>query len=224
MFEIYNNYIIPPIAAGVATIPTYFPLETKTALQLGLKPRPFCFGKSLFEGLKAAPTMGSVIGAQLSAQKLLENQLNETPTIQDIALSSIVVGGASTPFWAILNGQTMGWSSKKSLKELTFKQTNAIIIREAIFLFSLKVSTPLNKTLKDRFGESKLVEYGTIFSTMAIGSFLSHPADTLLTLSQAGKPIEVKKLMKGSGITAIALGVFGVLNHFFEENLQMKTQ
>ncbi len=219
MFEAYNQYIAPTIAAGLATIPTYFPLETKTALQLGRVPARFSLKRSVIEGIKAAPTMGGLIGAQIITQGSLEKTLNEVPKVQDIAISSIVVGGASIPFCAILNGQTMGWCPKKSLKKLTHQQACAIVIREAIFLFSLKISTPLNQSIKEFAGPSKEIEYATIFSTMAIGSVLSHPADSFFTQSQAGEAIRVKHLMKGSLRTAAALGVFGILNQFFYQKI-----
>lgn len=168
--------------------------------------------------------MGLAIYVQLLAEKSLEGHLSHEISPKNIGISSVVVGGISAPFWAIFNGQTLGWSVERSLREFSSRQGVAIIVREAIFLASLRLSTPLNDTLKVSLGDSQTLFLSSCFISAMAGSFLSHPADTVFTLSQKKHKIRASQLMKGSQITALAIGVFAVLNEAVLSLLQLPKQ
>jgi hypothetical protein len=214
-------YFVPPVAASAAIVPVFYGFVAKSALQLGEKSIPrMSIVESLTKGIKAAPTIGVIIGTQMIVQMLVENALLRANKKTDqklplsfsaMLVSSMIVGAISAPALAVFNGQTMGQTVMKSLKSLSVKQTGAILVRETSFLFSLRVSEPLSNAMKQHFGENKCVELGSAFVSGAIGSLIGHPADTALTLWQKGMKIEKPcHVMRGAPAKALAIGGFSV--------------
>ncbi len=221
-------YVIPPVAAATAIVPVFYGFIAKSAQQLG-KPAPRMAPiEALKQGVKAAPTVGVIVGTQMVVQTIVENQLfgmnkRKAPSFLSMLASSIIVGIISAPALAVFNGQTMGRSIKASLQSLSGKQTMAIVTRETSFLFSLRISAPVSEAMKQSCGDSYVVDYGSTFMTGAIGSLIGHPADTALTLWQKNKRVMWKKhwnqkrklacalrLLRGVPAKALAVGGFAM--------------
>lgn len=222
-------YVVPPVAASAAIIPVFYGFIAKSAQQTG-NPIPKMLVMSVFkEGFKAAPTIGVIVGTQMIAQNAVEKALKKNKTGQEkesfmtMLASSIIVGGVSAPTLAVFNGQTMGRSIQASLKELSPKQTMAIVTRETSFLFSLRISDPVGNAMKKVGGDNKAVEYFSAFVSGAIGSIVGHPADTALTRWQKGMKIEnFRQLMAGAPMKAVAVGGFAMIYKLVKEILQKK--
>ncbi|MBS3904359.1 MAG: hypothetical protein KGZ39_03430 [Simkania sp.] len=221
-------YLIPPAAASAAIVPVFYGFIAKSALQVGAPIPKMPIIEVLKGGFKAAPTIGAIVGTQIAVQKAVEKVLakgshgdQETASSARILASSMIVGGASAPALAVFNGQTMGRSIVESLKKLTAKQAGAIVVRETSFLFSLRISDPLGRAMKQVGGDNKAVEYGAAFTSGAIGSVIGHPADTALTLWQRNIQIDsFRSLMRGSPVKAVAVGGFAVCYKFIKEKLE----
>ncbi|ADI37923.1 putative membrane protein [Waddlia chondrophila 2032/99] len=225
-FAPYLPYIIPPVSAGASIIPVFRGFIIKSAQQLG-KPAPrMTVFRGLWEGLRASPTIGAVIGAQLVIQEIAEKKLftppieGQQPSLLSMLVSSAFVGTLSAPGLAVFNGQSMGKSLMQSLKGLSLLQTAAIVARETCFLLSIRISDPVSNHMKNKFGDHPSVIYGSTFFSAAFGSLISHPADTALTCWQKG--IQVNNLshaMKGGPVKALAVGSFAVAYKITKEAL-----
>lgn len=214
-------YVTPLFAASAAIVPVFYGFVVKSARQLGNPIPRMSLLESLKGGLKAAPTIGAVVGTQMVVQMLVEkailkmnrtgNDQKKTVDFTTMLLGSMVVGIVSAPALAVFNGQTMKQTPQASLKSLSVKQTGAILLRETSFLFSLRVSDPLSNAMNRHLGEGKAVEFGSAFVSGAIGSVIGHPADTALTLWQRKIKIEkLRHLMRGAPAKALAVGGFSV--------------
>lgn len=217
-----TNVFIPIVAAGTSIIPVYIGFARKSNKQLGETPvrlNPETYFQFLKKGMRAAPTIGAIVGTQIAAQKAMEmgsahlfqEEQISSPKFSQMLASSAMVGFISAPCLAIFNGQTMNQTYKESLRGLCRYQIGAIVARESSFLLSIRVSDPLGAVMKTRLGDSKPVEYGSAFVSGVIGSIIGHPADTALTLWQKGKKIDgLRSLMKGVPDKAIAVGLFSM--------------
>ncbi len=226
-----SPYIVPPIAASAAVIPVFYGFIAKSAQQAG-NPIPKMGVVSVFkEGCKAAPTVGAIVGTQMVVQNIVEKALKkrsnednpEATNFATMLMSAVFVGAVSAPALAVFNGQTMGKTMKESIRSLSFKQTCAIVTRETSFLFALRVSDPIAKEMKRICGDNQVVEYGSAFTSGAIGSVIGHPADTALTLWQKGMGVKnISQLMKGAPIKAMTVGGFSVCYKVAKEMLEPK--
>lgn len=220
----YAPYVIPPVAAGASIIPLFSGFMVKSAQQQ-YKPMPrVSFIEGLAAGFRAAPTIGSIIGAQLIIQDLVEKRMftppqqGELPTLSSMVRSSAIVGALSAPGLAIFNGQSMGKSAIQSLRGLSLLQIAAIVSRETTFLLSMRISDPASDYMKERFGDSPAVVYGSAFASGAFGSFISQPADTALTCWQNGMRVtNLSHAMRGGPVKALTVGTFAVLYKFTKE-------
>lgn len=177
----------PIFAAAGAIVPPYYFFVRKSWEQQG-KPVPsMTMREVVMGGVKAAPTIGTIVGTQMIVQALVEKALakarkngdDQPPGFGTMLGSSAFVGGVSAPFLAIFNGQTMGLSPMQSLSALSPRQVAAIVTRETSFLFSLRISDPLSEQMKQIAGDNKAVEYGSAALSGGIGSVIGHPADTV---------------------------------------------
>lgn len=225
-FAAYLPYVIPPVAAGASIIPVFRGFIAKSAQQLGEPVPRFSILRGLWEGVKAAPTIGMVVGTQLIIQDIAEKKLfkppaeDEQPSLAMMVASSIFVGTLSAPGLAIFNGQSMGRSFKQSLKDLSWKQTAAIVARETSFLLSIRISDPVSEYMKEKFGDKAVVIYGSTFLSAAFGSLIGHPADTALTCWQKGiKLNSFSHAMKGGPAKGLAVGSFAVIYKVAKEAL-----
>jgi len=214
---------LPPLAAGLAIVIPFRDLIAKSFLQLG-KPVPCTsLQNGLMQGFKAAPTIGGIVGTQMLAQKGVETLwLGNTKekSFSAIVISSAIVGVISSPFLAVFNGTTMGWSVNTSLRKFSAKQGLAIAAQETAFVFGLSAADRLSAVMKEQFGDNKVVEYSAAFIAGATGSLAGHPANTALTRWQNGMKINhPHQLMWGAARKAYAIGIFGALYKLGKEIL-----
>lgn len=222
-------YLIPPSAASAAIVPVYYGFIVKSAQQAGNSIPRISLIEALKGGCKAAPTIGIIVGTQMVVQSIAEktlmkfssNKKDQPSGFIRMFASSMIVGVVSAPALAVFNGQTMGRKVLVSLKDLSAKQAGAIVARETSFLFSLRVSGPVSELMKRKFGDNKMVEYGSTFLSGAIGSLIGHPADTALTRWQKGMETKnFRQAMKGGPIKAVAVGGFSVCYKIMKEILE----
>lgn len=217
LWAFFAPHLAPPVAASVAIPPVFYGFMAKSAQQLGNPIPRLPIKVVLQEGCKAAPTIGVIVGTQMAAQKAVEEVLkslrkDDAPRASLMLVSSMTVGALSAPALAVFNGQTMGRTALESLRSLSARQTLAIVARETSFLFSLRVSRPLEEWMKDSFGDHRGVGLSSTFAAGAIGSLIGHPADTALTLWQKGRKVEnFSQLMRGGPIKALTVGAFSIL-------------
>src|ERR1700722_1732519 len=147
-------YLAPPLAASAAIIPVFYGFVAKSAQQIGEPIPRMTVKEALKGGVKAAPTIGAIVGTQMIAQNAVEKILvknsgnNGKPSFVSMLASSIIVGGISAPALAVFNGQKMGCTVTESLRSLSAKQTAAIVSRETSFLFSLRISGSVSEAMK----------------------------------------------------------------------------
>lgn len=208
-------YAAPPLSASLAITVTFKDMIAKSALQKG-QPVPFMtFLESLRLGAKAAPTVGVIVGSQIALQGFLEKALlreSKSANLTTTLMSSAIVGMASAPILAVFNGQTMGLTLRESLKKFTLKQSLAISFQETSFVAGLSVADKLASSMKQRFGNSKAVDYSAAFVAGAMGSLAGHPANTALTRWQNGMPLtSFQQSMWGAARKARAVGCFSLV-------------
>lgn len=225
-WAMFAPYVTPPIAAAAAIIPTFCGFVVKSAQQVGEQIPRMSVKEALKGGVRAAPTLGVIIGTQMVAQRAIEKALNnhskrEQPaSFVTMLASAMVVGTISAPPLAVFNGQTRGHNAMKSLKELSMKKTGAIVTRETSFLFAIRISGPLGTAMRSAYGDNKAVEYSSAFVSGVIGSVIGHPADTALTLWQEGlKVVSFRRLMRGAPIKAVTVGGFSLCYKLAQEIL-----
>lgn len=226
IWQAETPYAIPPLAASVAILPAYGDLIAKSAQQKG-EPVPSMTLKAVMkEGVKAVPTVGTLVGAQMIIQSFVERKLvgeSKAPTLSVKFLSSAIVGTVSSPFVAIFNGQNMGWTARQSLGKFSPRQAAAITIQETAFVGGLSVADKLSEVMRAKFGDNKAVDYTAAFIAGAAGSLAGHPANTALTRWQSGMQVEgLSQLMWGSARKARAIGIFSVFYKLGKEVLGSK--
>jgi hypothetical protein len=200
----------------MAIVPVFYGFMVKSALQTGSPIPAFSMKTALWEGMKAAPTIGLIVGTQMVAQNLAEKGImqltgNTEPQFISMLASSILVGAVSAAPLAVFNGMTMKQTARESLSSLTARQALAIVARETSFLFSLRISGPVGEVMKENLGDSRAVKVGAAFTSGAIGSLIGHPADTALTLWQKKQEIRsARQLMNGGAAKAVTVGVFTI--------------
>lgn len=216
-------YVIPPTAASLAIILVFRDLVAKSAQQKGQAIPSLTLLEGIKGGIKAAPTVGAIVGAQMMLQGGIEKALSDRNSQGDLLftlVSSAAVGVFSAPFLAVFNGQTLGWTVSKSLREFSLRQGGAIAFQETTFVLGLSLVDPLAKRMKERFGDNKVVDYTTAFLAGATGSLVGHPANTALTRWQSGMAVDCpRQLLWGSWRKARAIGLFSVLYKWGKEAL-----
>jgi len=238
-YSFVQTYIIPPVAAGLAIVPSFYGLTAKSALQLG-KPRPRfnCF-EVFKNGFKAAPTVGAIVGSQLVLQNAVEKKLFKDKSKLDLTekvVSTVVTASLTSPLLACLNGQTMGKTILDSFKSVKPKQVLVITGRESGFLAGLAASEPLSDFMKKKFCDdtddkkpshnsvkNTVVEYGAAYVSGVSGSIFGHLFDTALTRFQNNQTVtlRVDQLAKGMAWRAfVGVGVFSVTYKFVTNKLK----
>lgn len=201
-------------AAGCAMVPTYYGYAIKTAQQIGKPLPPITFETTLRGGFRTAPNIAFTVATQMTVQDIFQKIFSKKtadPSIPVILGSSGISGIVCSPLLAGFNGQTMNKPFFESVKSTTLKQTIAISFREASFIASVKVNEPLQLISKRKWGDQKWLAYATAFVSGSLGSIVSHPADTLLTLLQTEKPIQISHLMKGHWARTLATGFYVII-------------
>lgn len=208
-------YVVPPVAASIAIVPVFRDMVAKSAMQKG-QPIPCVpFSASLKAGIKAAPTVGAIVGTQMIIQSLLEKTLAEDSKATNLSstlASSAIVGAISAPVLAVFNGQTMGWSMRESLRKFSPRQGLAIATQETAFVGGLSVSDKLAIVMRRNFGDYKAIDYTAAFIAGSVGSLAGHPANTALTRWQSGMPLNsFSQSMWGATRKARAIGCFSIV-------------
>lgn len=206
-------YLELPLSASIATVPMFFGMVAKSALQKGLPIPSATLIEKTKMGIKAAPTVGAIVGLQMVVQGAVEKRLfGESKSLSSTLASSAIVGAASAPFLAVFNGQTMGWGLLESLRNFSAKQGVAIALQETAFVGGLSVADSLAGPMREKFGDHKAIDYTAAFISGSLGSLAGHPANTALTRWQSGMKIDsVGQLMWGSMRKARAVGLFSIV-------------
>lgn len=216
-------YVVPPVAASVAIVPAFRDMIIKSAQQKGMPIPCLSFGTSMKEGLRAAPTVGAIVGTQMVIQGVIEKVLSgesKAKSLSSTLASSAIVGTASAPILAVFNGQTMGWTVRQSIQRFSVRQSVAIAIQETAFVGGLSIADQLSEAMKKSLGNNKTVDYTAAFVAGAIGSLTGHPANTALTRWQSRMPVDnFYQLMRGSMRKAKAVGIFSVVYKLGKEIL-----
>ncbi len=217
----YAPYLVPPFAASFAIVPVFRDMIAKSALQRGMPVPKMTLLKGMQEGLKAAPTVGAIVGTQMVVQNAVEKTIvgeSNNKSLPSMLASSAVVGAVSAPVLAVFNGQTMGWSVLESLRRFSAKQGLAIMGQETFFVLGMAAGDRLAPIAKRKFGNNKLVEYLTVFTSSAAGSLAGHSQNTALTRWQSGLLIDNwRQLTWGALRKARANGGFGMCYYFLTE-------
>lgn len=223
MHEMWSSWIVPPLAAGAAIVPTYYGFAVKTAQQLQ-KPIPTMSAlEALMGGMRLAPTVAGLVGTQMVLQNASERKIkqlfrdtqekaqDESATLVETTASSFFVGAVSAPGIAIFNGQAANQSPISSLRNLTLKQAGAISMQETAFVMGMSAGGHLYGLVKEHVCDNDAIKHLSNFITGAAGSLCGHPANTALTLWQNGLKVEkVFQLSRGGPVKAIATGLFSM--------------
>ncbi|PIS02278.1 MAG: hypothetical protein COT85_05780 [Chlamydiae bacterium CG10_big_fil_rev_8_21_14_0_10_42_34] len=217
-------YTAPPLAASIAIIPVFGDMIAKSAEQLG-KPIPsMTLLQTIKQGMKAAPSVGAIVGAQMVIQNKVEKALlggSKKPKLSSTLLSSAIVGIGSAPILAVFNGQTMGRSALESLRKFSLKQGLVITAQETAFVIGLSAADLLSEKMRESFGDTKATDYTAAYIAGALGSLAGHPANTALTRWQANLAIDrPSQLMWGAARKARAVGYFACLYKLGKEILE----
>jgi hypothetical protein len=221
-------YVVPPVAAAAAIVPAFYDMVAKSAKQKGL-PVPGMTVMNVLQGVKggfgAAPTVGVMVGTQMVFQERVEKTLVKTfpnlfakdsnKTSASLTLvSSVIVGGLSSPFLAVYNGKTMmpPWSVKESLSRFSLKQAGAITLQETGFVAGLATADLVSVRMKQVLGDNKAVEYSAAAIAGALGSLAGHAGNTALTRWQNGMTVDsLRQLSWGSLRKARGNAIFAVV-------------
>jgi len=199
------------VAAGGAMAFTYYGYAAKTARQIGKAVPPINLETTVGGGFRTTPNVAFTVATQMTVQEFFQKIFSPKtaePSFPVILASSGIAGIVCSPLLAGFNGQTMNQTFFESLKSTTWGQSVAISFREASFIASLKLITPLSAFTKEKWGDKKWVNYGTAFVSGSLGSIISHPADTILSLLQTGEKIRFSRLMRGVSSRTLATGVY----------------
>jgi hypothetical protein len=210
------------IASG-ALVPFFWFLNKKSNLQL-INTAPVSYSRSLIAGVKAVPNVATTLSIQFWTGELSKQYLRRHEFVNDEAyLEAIGCGNGavfSAPWYAVMNGKTMGLSRTEALRGFfknPFSTGWPIVGREFCFLFGVQVSSPFSSAMQQQFGESWFVENTSCFAAGFAGSIFGHPFDTWLTRTQANRSWHWRDLMKGGVTKAIGIGGFAVLFHHLKK-------
>ena len=216
-------YVSPPVAAGISIVGAYPGFAKKTALQLE-RPVPKVNVALFKSAIKAAPSLGAAVGAQMIGQKVVEDlvksgdaQANTT----EMVTSSALVGGLSAYPLSVFNAQTAGKSLRESVQPPKMRVLGAITGREINFLTSVRLSEPVSKQMREKYGDNIFVDQVSKFGTGVLGSLAGHPGDTAATCWQNNVSINggLRQLARGSATRAIASGGFSVGYNLVKDGL-----
>lgn len=218
-----SPYLGSSLAASTAAVPLFKEVAAKSALQRGLGIPMMTALDRLKGGLKVAPTVGVIVGVQMGLNKIVEDKLlnkSQKDTVAGKMVSSSIVGLASAPMLAVLNGQSMGRSPLESLRNFKPKLAGAIAVQETTFVLGLSSADLLSSKMKKLFGDNAITDYSASFIAGSLGSLAGHPANTALTRWQSGLTIDnPKQLLWGSARKARAVGIFSVIYKFGKSHI-----
>lgn len=214
---------IPIAAASAAIVPVFGDFIRKSAEQQGLRVPSITFKEGCREGIRAAPTVGVIVGTQMVIQRLVEKALNgdsKSSNLSSTLASSAIVGAISSPFIAILNGQSMKKTIAQTFRNFSVKQAMAITVQETSFVAGICLADPVAKEMKKHFGDHEVVDYTSAFGAGFFASYVGNPANVALTRWQSGLTVNIfSQGMLGAMKKARAVGMFSVLYKGTKETL-----
>lgn len=221
-------YVVPPAAAAVAIVPTFYDMIAKSALQQGLQPPTFNL-KNVVQAARKGAASSHTVGFTVGLQVLLQEKVQQTlqyvfPSLlakdstKDQALltlgSSCLVGALSSPFLAIYNGKTMNppWTAKESWNRFSLKQAGAISLQETGFVAGLAAADLTSALMKPILGDTKGVDYAASAIAGAVGSLAGHAGNSALTRWQNNLTVDtVRQLSFGALRKARGNAIFAVV-------------
>ena len=208
----YTKFI-PPFAASVAIVPSFYWFARKGALQSNSPVPSFNFNNTFLAGIKSVPIIAGTVGLQLILQEAFEKTLKNKSLMSDwqssLSASSLVGFFTAIPL-GIFQGQTLGLSIQDSIKtSLTPKLISVIGLRESGFIAGLQLGKPVAKLLNPQ-NDNLLIKNLTYFTTSAGAALLTQPLDSLATRSFK-QTTNSASLYAGSISRAIASGIFSIV-------------
>lgn len=206
-FKTFMHYTIPPLAGAIAIIPAFHGMRVKSSLQIeGGDLATIKQMESLKLGLRAAPTVGLIVGAQMITQEKLEKTLFKEKDVYSKLASSAMVGAISSPLLAYFNHQTL---AKGKPFVFATRIGLALTVQETAFVAALSGVDKVSFILKGVFGDNKATEYAAAYIIGGAGSIIGHPANTALTRWQNNLSAgSVKQLSYGLMTKAKATATF----------------
>lgn len=211
-YQNYGSYVVPPVAATLSIVPAYYYLVKKSALQAS-KPMELSYAECFKMGMKAAPTVGGLVGYQMVLNERIERSLNlqkDSSFTSKLAVAA-VVASLSTPLIALVNGQALGQKGLLPLKNLSKMQAVAITAQETAFVLGLSAAENVSAEMHLRGWTHPAVDYGSAYLAGFMGSMVGHPANAWLTLMQAGvREMHPSMLSRGTLTKAHGIGLFAM--------------
>jgi hypothetical protein len=152
-------------------------------------------------------------------QILVKNHVEpEEKTILTLMGSSALAGLVSSPFMAMVNGRSMGWSMQKSWQRLSFKVAGAISAQEAFCVAGITAKKQIAPKVNEKFGESKALDTITSFVCGCIGGLAGHLPNTAVTRWQNDLKMDhPRQFMWGASRRVPAVGCFSVIYNLADD-------
>jgi hypothetical protein len=214
------------LIASTAIVLPFRDLIAKSYQQTGQPVPKITFLKGVKEGVKAAPTIGFIVGGQLWLSKWIDQQWKNKGFVNDPTKfnylktfgTPAVVGLVTSPLLAIFNGYTNGLTAKDALLQLKGRAglmlCGTIALQETAFVAGIKAKEQMKG-----FVENPFAVYGATFAAGAIGSLTGHPFNTALTRWQKNMSVSRHQLYLGAVRKTRAVGWFALIMKCQEDAL-----
>lgn len=212
-----SSYVGMSAIAAASIIPVFPDFLAKSALQNGNSVPKTSWLQGMRVGLKASPSVGGLVGAQMFLHKSIAS---EEPNIIELFRNAVIVGAISSPITAGFNIKGMGGSFWAAFFKITPKQLSVITVQETAFVGGITGADHLFSLVKPSVGDNKIAEYFSTFIAGAAGSLAGHPANTALTRWQNGKTLDsFAQSWWGAIRKARAIGLFSILYKFGKKKI-----
>jgi hypothetical protein len=212
LYPIVAPYVAQATAGAAGTTVMFRDMMIKPYKQKGLAVPTITYLEGMKEGLKAAPVVVAIILTQMKATEVIENTFfpdKEKRGFLSLLASAAMTGTLSSPFLAVFNGRTMGWTAMDSLRKFRVPQALAIAGQETGCVAGVYGAEPVAARAKEIFGDNVLVDCAAAAGSGAVGAIAGHAGNTALTRWQSGLKIEsVPQLFWGGCSRARALATF----------------
>ena len=193
LYPIVAPYGAQAAAGAAGTTAMFRDMMIKTYKQKGLAVPTITYLEGMKEGLKAAPVVVAIILTQMKATEVIENTFfpdKEKRGFGSLLASTAMTGAISSPFLAVFNGRTMGWTARDSLRKFRVPQALAIAGQETGCVAGVYGAEPVAARAKEKFGDNIVVEGVSAGCSGAAGAIAGHAGNTALTRWQSGMKIE----------------------------------
>lgn len=209
------------VSASIAIGVTFHGFRIKGAEQVEREKPIF----SLTKNISAMPTIGGIVSTQILAERCIRGFIegscpSEVASVISLGVTSLV----SAPLLKGFSGQSLDEGFIESMKRLTIKETGAIFMREMSFLAAVRLSEPLSTHMREKYGDTKFVEQGSVFGGAVVSSVVGHPFDTIVARLQSNMPIDViknpRQLMLGLTARTYSIGAFTLIYYNTKKYLE----